>query len=422
MTDDPGRRHRRALAILIAAAALLAGVLLWGRMASSVRANLWNVSFVKSAVNGSPLPEPLPNASWWQQVWLGRAALERDDLPAAREAFASLGSNLEPFVLAAQGELAAAEGDISLAIKIWSAQGNYQALSQAAEKAENGGRDSDTRAYYQAMQLIRPEEATWLYTNYLWVSKKNAPDTEKLLIRALSDYPYSSFRIGWLNRLGEVFRVQGNYSESEKIFRQLLEEDPENIQALTEIGNLEYAREKDLNKALDYFKKLIINYPDAGIVMVAAGDILVREANFQAAEHWYGLALATEPDNIAWLLGKANIVRSSGDIKRSIILYQNILKQSPNYLQAYYDLSWAYRLDNQPNAAKNAIELALENDPDNEDYLFRAAAVYTWMNMEDDAKNAYLQVLLINPCNEQARQGIEKMGLSLGLLSVSCNK
>ena len=388
---------------------------------TSLAANLWNTRFVKADATGEAPPEPLSTLKWQQQVWLGRAALQRDNLPVARAALMDLESTSEPLAVAALGELYAAEGDTQKAVQVWISQENYYAIRRASEQAEMKGRDTDTQEYYRAMQTLRPEEATWLYTNYLWVTKKNAPKTEKLLIQAISDHPKSSYQTGWLLRLGEVLRVQGKFLESEKIFRQLLAEDPENIQARIELGRLVYEQEKDPDKVLEYFKELINLYPEAGIAMVAAGEILVREGDFQAAEQWYDQALITQPENNSWQLSKANIVRNSGDLDRSIILYQSILNRSPNYSQAYYDLSWAYRLDEQPYPAANAIETALKNDPNNEDYLLRAGAVYVWINKENEAKNAYIKLLTLNPCNNQARRELERLGFLIDSLPPCTN-
>ena len=69
---------------------------------------------------------------------------------------------------------------------------------------------------------------------------------------------------------------------------------------------------------------------------------------------------------------------------------------------AYYsDGSDAYRMENYEDAVPN-LEKAFKYDPSNEDALFDLANAYYRLGEEDQARNAFLQVMELFPDTEKA--------------------
>ena len=106
---------------------------------------------------------------------------------------------------------------------------------------------------------------------------------------------------------------------------------------------------------------------------------------------------------------KANALRSQGELEAAIKSYLQTIDQFPDLGLAYYELAWAYELDNQTDQAKNTIEQALVIEPEEIDFYLRAASIYENNGLIKDALEAYQNVLRINPNQPEGLAGVERL-------------
>ncbi len=398
MMDDTGRLQTRALAILIAAAVLLAGGLLWGQIVGRVQANLWNVSFVKAVVNGAELPEPLPKPSWWQQVWLGRAALEWDDLPAAREAFASLESKSEPFVLAAQAELAAAEGDISRAIEIWSAQGNYQALSRAAEKAEQAGNFNLSEAWYRAGYPLAPTETILklapLYTDKLRQPEKAIP----YLQQTITSFPAHERWPVWQRLLGDACRQVKDWECAEQAYTRALVVTPDDVLSLVGMGYVARDSRDDPDTALDYFSQAIQRQPGQYEGYLALAETYSTLGEWSNADAAYLQAINARPDLVGLYIARAKGAARNGNLELSRQIFKGAQALFPESdILSYEYAALEYGAGNL-TTARQLIEHAIQRMRPPQPWYYRLAGIiYSGLQDQNAAKYILEQGLALFP-------------------------
>ncbi|MDI6693917.1 MAG: tetratricopeptide repeat protein [Anaerolineales bacterium] len=370
--------------------------------------NLEALSIMKSILTGADV-RSLSASAPRQRVWLARHALRNSHPALARRLLQNVDPASDPLARAAYAELAWQQGDSASAVAAWQQIGDYQSLRQAAKQAESQLRREDARLCYQAMLALRPEEAAWLYSDYLFKFERSAPQTEQFLRSALIQYPASRYRKSWYSRLSDLYRQQKRYAEAESLNQAFLAEYPQEITPLVNLGRIYYERDRAVERALAAFQQAIQSKPTDAAGYIAVALLLAREKRYPEAEPWFQDALARDPDNISYLLSWANAVRDSGDLPRAISLYHQALEQSPESASAYYELAWAYRLQDDPAAALQAIQKAIALNPLNEWFFVREGAIYLWQSDPENAALSFKRALQVNPCNEAALRNLEQL-------------
>ena len=111
------------------------------------------------------------------------------------------------------------------------------------------------------------------------------------------------------------------------------------------------------------------------------------------------------------MLARADNKRLAGDLQGAIELYRETISRFPEFSNAYYQLAFAYRQNNQPQEAVVAIEKAITYmNPPVDSFFVRAGEIYRLAGLIDNAVAAYRQALKINPQNEIAQSGLRILG------------
>jgi tetratricopeptide (TPR) repeat protein len=135
-----------------------------------------------------------------------------------------------------------------------------------------------------------------------------------------------------------------------------------------------------------------------------------RERRYPEADDYYVQALEKNPQaSWGWVL-RGNTARESGDLEKAIAIYQSGIAQFPNEAALYYELAWAYHLNNQPQKAVAAIEEALKLiETPNVSYYLRAGIIYESGSLFENANLIYKKILIIDPSNIIAIQELDKL-------------
>nr|WP_236888509.1 tetratricopeptide repeat protein [Desulfoluna limicola] len=103
-----------------------------------------------------------------------------------------------------------------------------------------------------------------------------------------------------------------------------------------------------------------------------------------------------------------------GAPKEAFRAYMNVVEKQPNHNEAHFNLSKLYLLAKQSDEAKNHIQTALANDPDNIEYLLVSAALLAVTGAEDNSLEVYGHVLNIQPDEVRAFRGIAQVRMKQG--------
>ncbi|MBP0026816.1 tetratricopeptide repeat protein [Roseofilum sp. Guam] len=150
-------------------------------------------------------------------------------------------------------------------------------------------------------------------------------------------------QLAWGQELQELFRQAeearkaGNFQAAEEIWRQVIEQDPNNAPAYLGLGN----RLRDQNKleeAIAAYEKAIEVDPNYAFAYVGLGNALRSDDQLEAAKTQYEQAIELNPNlpGVYWNLG--NVLTELGNLEPAIAQFRIALKLKPDSVPVYNDL------------------------------------------------------------------------------------
>ena len=382
------------------------------RLLSTLENNTWSISVARQAfsttVTSDLLPAP-PPMSLHARLWLGRLFLRQQLPQQAQEWVAPLAARGDPFALDTIAIALYLQGQYPDAFEAWAQIGNIYALEKVANDARDQGQLDVTILAYRYAYDLAPERYT-LNLAILLRQQKQYSEAETLLQRALQTYSDSEYLAVWLHELGNIYRNQQRWTEAEASYRQALSESPTDWEARIGLGWVLYQRNKDLDGALSNFQEAIEIIPDRGDGYNAIGTVLNQEGRYIDASLWFKQAMERDPSNPWYHLTYANALRSANELDAALKKYEEIIIQFPDFPTAYYEISWAYHLNHQPEQAIQAIEKFLGRNPlSNSAFYVRAGLIYEATGEKENAIEAFKNALKLDPQNQIALNGLARL-------------
>lgn len=170
----------------------------------------------------------------------------------------------------------------------------------------------------------------------------------------------------WLT-LGRLYRVAHKSPEAEKAFKQALQADPENDEALTGLA-LVFSDLGDTKSAADMLKRAGDKRPDVNTFARLAGFYENMRDYADAAEAWkkaIPLASDTEQIKLQMQLGLDLVAARKYD--EALALYLALQKENPKEIEIPWQISEIYRLKGQYDKAQEQLDKAKQLDPTNLD-------------------------------------------------------
>jgi tetratricopeptide (TPR) repeat protein len=390
---------------------LLILLLLCVPLFKAVEWNIWSLHVAWHALKPSDtyqLEASLPAGHDQGLIWLAQNALSNGEPQRTLQLIEPLASINSPFVTLIQAQAMEQQGDFAVAIQKLSSLRTFSLLIELGNGRANAGDRSNALAAYRAAYTINPLAGTSPLANYLTATGDLA-GADAVIRTALSDYPYSPLRNAWFKSLGDNLRKQKLFDESEAVYQADLNENPKDWSIMIGLGWVYYERGDGLQKASDEFEKAIL-LDSSGTSYYMMAQLLTRASRFSDADIWYRKALQIDQKNCQWMIGRGNNMLAGGNIDQAMLIYQSIDVICPEYPPAYYEMANAYKANNQPEEARNAIEKALNlMKPPSDFYYLRAGQIYEWRGEKTLALDAYEKALTINPANTLARQALDRL-------------
>jgi tetratricopeptide (TPR) repeat protein len=374
--------------------------------------NKWAVTYLEHRLGAgatATIPEP-PQEHDLAAVWLADEALEEGDVERARELVLPLTASPKNYVLFSTGNILNRTGNFTEAVQAWKKADAFETLIHAAWAAYNEFRLQDALLAGKAAWDIDPENGTTALASFMKQDGEWAA-AQDLLSRMLQRYPNSEHKIYWLLNLGDIARRQKNWNKAETAYQQVISLAPQNAAAHIGLGWVYYERGDGATPAMHEFEQAIQKDPLQGEGYFAMAQILTKEQQYEEAEQWYKQALQQSPDNRQWQLYRANNLREANQLDTAIALYKTLLSSYPDWPPVYYELAWAYTLNDQYTEATNAILPALSSTQSpNGWYWYRAGEIYEKRGLYIDALTAYNKANDLILGNQSIINAISRLG------------
>jgi len=165
-----------------------------------------------------------------------------------------------------------------------------------------------------------------------------------------------------LCRQGYSFSINGDDQKALELFKEAIEQDPENVMAWNGLGSCQVG----------------LNRPAAAIES-------------------YKQAIKINPNDAAMHYILGNYYAKLGRYQEAIESYQQVTRINPDFESAYFKLGLIYAQLGRLNDGKNAFETVIRLNPDAAPAHFNIGLAYTKLGRYQEAIKAHQEVLRINP-------------------------
>jgi len=194
---------------------------------------------------------------------------------------------------------------------------------------------------------------------------------------------------------------KGEFADSERMIRRVLEASPGNPDALHLRGALAY-QTGNLQLALDSLSMAAAKAPKAGNILATLALAQDAAGLKDIAERSYRKAQRMEPRNAEIRNNLGALLKSQGKVKEAVRQFRDALKLDPNYTQALINLGGTLFREGEAEEAEDLFRHALVREPDNPDVATDLAVILQHNDKKAEAEDLFTSALAAQPDNVPA--------------------
>ena len=208
---------------------------------------------------------------------------------------------------------------------------------------------------------------------------------------------------------------RGRLAEAERLYRAVLQADPDHLQARFNLG-LVCVRRGAVEEAVDLFRQAVDQKPDFAEAHNALGIALRLNGQKEAALPHYAAALAVKPDYAEAENNFGLALQALGRHADAVDHYRRALSLAPDYIAAENNIGAALRTLHRYDEAAEHYRQALALRPGSADAHNNLAVALQLLGRHEEALAAFEQALALNPDLPAAWHGRGTVQRTLGRL------
>lgn len=194
---------------------------------------------------------------------------------------------------------------------------------------------------------------------------------------------------------------KGEFADSERMIRRILEVSPGNADALHLRGALAY-QTGNLQTALDSLTAAATRAPKAGNILATLALVQDAAGMKDLAERSYRKAQRLEPRNAEVRNNFGAFLKSQGKVEEAIRQFRDAVKIDPDYAQAIINLGGTLFRAGQAKEAEGLFRSALALEPENPDVMTDLAVVLQHLGNLEEAEELFTLAIAAQPDNVPA--------------------
>lgn len=207
---------------------------------------------------------------------------------------------------------------------------------------------------------------------------------------------------------GRIRLGLGQFDEARNVFEEVLEKEPNNIDAQFGLAELSIAFGKPANAAALYEKALRIS-PQNRRALLSLVLVFDEMGEYEVSGRYLEQVLDYYPQNATVRYVAAKHMVEQGSYEDAVYHARVALTVKPDYLDATLLLSRVYLLQEEFRMAADVLEDVLARFKDEALIWYNLGIAYTRLERFDDAVQAYARVFTIQPDDEIARIALENL-------------
>ncbi|NOX09298.1 MAG: tetratricopeptide repeat protein [Gammaproteobacteria bacterium] len=190
-------------------------------------------------------------------------------------------------------------------------------------------------------------------------------DAEERLNAILKDKPdhASASRL-----LGMVYLAQKKFDKAEKLFVKQVDANKENGAGYRQLAYSRMMR-GDMDGAEKFYKQGIAALPNDARLKMGLGKLYEQRKDIDAALTIYNEVLAVNPDYVAALIAKSNVLAMKSDAEGLENVLRHLQTVAPEGSEGHFRMGRLYKAKGQLEEALSEFEKALERAPESADLL-----------------------------------------------------
>ena len=177
--------------------------------------------------------------------------------------------------------------------------------------------------------------------------------------------------------MARYHRSNSNWPSAISSYLQVLEVNPEHIEAMDELAGIYLKSDVDsIARAEEMYNSIIALEPGNSNALAGLGNVALRNEQYETAREFFDQAIAADPDNTAAYSGLASAYTSMGMTDQAIESFETALAANPSNLQASYALGLLYAEQDNYQAAIPHLVAVLEARPDYSNLRMSLANAY----------------------------------------------
>ena len=143
-------------------------------------------------------------------------------------------------------------------------------------------------------------------------------------------------------QLALKYHREGKYQPAESIYRQILKDDPSNVQILNYLGNV-YQDQQKYDEALDCYKSAIQSNPSYAGSYYHLGIVSEARGHLEQARQYYEQGIQYDPAFTGSYNNLGNVYRKLDRTDEAIPYFQKAIEVHPSFWGSYYNLGEVYQ-------------------------------------------------------------------------------
>ncbi len=168
--------------------------------------------------------------------------------------------------------------------------------------------------------------------------------------------------VRWLSRRARGLQTEGSFAEAEALYRQALEDDPDNAEVLVGLG-ITLQSQSRLEEARLLYERALQSDAENIQALNNLGQLLNQMGDQAAAAQRFERALALDPLQIETRLNYGSMLLAQGDHQAAIDMARSVLDQVPAQIGALNIVGDAESAMGNSAAAAEAYQASTDLDP-----------------------------------------------------------
>ena len=191
--------------------------------------------------------------------------------------------------------------------------------------------------------------------------------------------------------------IDQKFAESEAALKKALEIDPTLVRTYIALGDLYMTVYKKPDQAIPAYRNALVQDPAHSGARFALGVALRQTGDYKEAEAELKKVITQEQENPLPTNELARLYADQKMYDQALELWAGLLKQFPEFIDAYNGRATAYLGKNDPQAAIKEFSSILKFAPKHADAYMNLGMVYQGMANWQEAETAYQQAIKIQP-------------------------